>query len=76
MVVDGPDSWAKDMVEEGIAEKFIAVDMRDADSVFDRTLAAIKARPGRHMRACSCCAPPACCGRACDPAPTRLCAPR
>lgn len=42
VVVDGPDSWAKDMVEEGIAEKFIAVDMRDADSVFDRTLAAIK----------------------------------
>ena len=31
-------------VTDGIAEKFIAVDMRDADTVFDRTLAEIKAR--------------------------------
>jgi hypothetical protein len=31
-------------VTDGTAEKFIAVDMRDADTVFDRTLAEIKAR--------------------------------
>lgn len=44
VVVDGPDSWAKSMVADGLAERFIAVDMRDADTVFDRTLAEIKAR--------------------------------
>lgn len=26
IVVDGPDSWAKSLVTEGIAERFIAVD--------------------------------------------------
>ena len=41
-MIDGPDSWAKSMVEEGIAERFIPIDMRDADTVFDRSLAAIK----------------------------------
>ena len=47
VVVDGPDSWARGMVEEGLATKFIAVDMRDADTVFERTLAAIQVRPAR-----------------------------
>jgi hypothetical protein len=34
-------------VAEGVAERFIAVDMRDADTVFERTLEEIKARPSR-----------------------------
>jgi hypothetical protein len=34
-------------VTEGVAERFIAVDMRDADTVFERTLEEIKARRAR-----------------------------
>ena len=42
VVVDGPDSWSKSMVAEGVIEKFIPLDMSDAETVFERALEAIK----------------------------------
>ena len=42
VVVDGPDSWSRTMQEEGVIERFIGMDMSDADSVFDRCLEAMK----------------------------------
>lgn len=41
VVIDGPDSWSQMMVKEGVIEKFIGLDMSDAETVFDRCLAAI-----------------------------------
>ncbi|KAL4430749.1 hypothetical protein ABPG75_006005 [Micractinium tetrahymenae] len=38
VVIDGPDSWSKHLLEEGIIEKFVGLDMSDADTVFDRCL--------------------------------------
>ena len=34
--------WPQDMVAEGVIEKFIGLDMSDAETVFDRCLEAIK----------------------------------
>jgi biotin carboxylase len=42
VVIDGPDSWSKTMQEEGMIERFIGLDMSDAESVFDRCLTAMK----------------------------------
>jgi len=42
VVIDGPDSWSKTMQEEGVIERFIGLDMSDAESVFDRCLAAMQ----------------------------------
>jgi biotin carboxylase len=41
IVIDGPDSWSKSMVDQGVIEKFIGLDMSDAESVFERCLQAI-----------------------------------
>lgn len=41
-VIDGPESWSQSMVEEGVIERFIGLDMSDAETVFDRCLEAIK----------------------------------
>jgi hypothetical protein len=57
IVVDGPDSWARSLVTEGIAEKFISVDMRDADTLFERTLAELKVRMRMCVRCASCAHP-------------------
>lgn len=56
VVIDGPDSWAKSMVTDGIAERFLPIDMRDPDAVFDKALAAIKvsSRP-RHQHTARAC---------------------
>lgn len=43
IVLDGPDSWCKELEEEGIIKKYIAIDFSDADTVFDRCLEAIRA---------------------------------
>lgn len=53
VIIDGPDSWAKTMVADGIAEKFLPVDMRDPDQVFEKSLEAIKASARR--RDCASC---------------------
>lgn len=42
VIIDGPDSWSKILEEEGVIEKFIGLDMSDADTVFDRALEAIE----------------------------------
>ena len=42
VVVDGPDCWAMQLEDEGIIEKFIPLDMTEAETVFERTLEAIK----------------------------------
>jgi carnosine synthase len=42
VIVDGPDSWSKSLVSEGIIENFISLDMSDAETVFDRALVAIQ----------------------------------
>ncbi|MEW5318059.1 MAG: hypothetical protein WDW38_009312 [Sanguina aurantia] len=42
VVLDGPDSWVQLLVEQGIVEKFVPIDFSDADTVYDRCLAAIK----------------------------------
>ena len=38
VIIDGPDSWSKTMQEEGVIERFIGLDMTDAETVFDRCL--------------------------------------
>lgn len=43
VVIEHPDSWVKDLVDEGIISKFIPVDMgRSADEVLQESLAHIK----------------------------------
>ena len=42
VVIDGPDSWSKQMVEQGIIERFIGLDMTDAETVFERCLKEIQ----------------------------------
>lgn len=42
IIIDGPDSWSRELEEEGIIEKFIGLDMSDVESVFDRCVDAVK----------------------------------
>lgn len=42
IVLDGPDSWAQRMVDEGVIRKFVPIDFEDAGAVFDRCLEAIQ----------------------------------
>ena len=42
MIIDGPDSWAKELVDEKIIEKFYGIDFTDESTIFDRCLAKIK----------------------------------
>ncbi|EFN56176.1 hypothetical protein CHLNCDRAFT_144890 [Chlorella variabilis] len=42
VLIDGPESWSKVLVEEGVIEWFVPLDMSDADTVFHRCLAAIR----------------------------------
>lgn len=43
VVLDGPDSWARQMEGEGVIEKLVAVDMADAGTVFTRCCDALAA---------------------------------
>ena len=42
VILDGPDSWAQSLLETKQIEKFVPVDFTDADSAFDRCVAALK----------------------------------
>ena len=42
MIIDGPDSWAKELVTEGKAEAFYGIDFTDETTIFDRCLAKVK----------------------------------
>ena len=42
IIIDGPDSWCQTLQEEKLAEKFVGIDFSDAETVFDRCLAAVK----------------------------------
>ena len=42
IIIDGPDSWCQTLQEEKLAEKFVSIDFSDAETVFDRCLAAVK----------------------------------
>ena len=42
MIIDGPDSWCQTLQDDKMIEKFIGIDFSDADSVFDKCLAACK----------------------------------
>ena len=43
VILDGPDSWAQVLVADGTVEAFVPLDFGDADTVFDRALAALQA---------------------------------
>lgn len=43
IVLDGPDSWAQTLVDDGVVERFVPVDFGDADGVLDAALAALAA---------------------------------
>lgn len=42
VIIDGPDSWAKTLVDEKVIEKFYPVDFTDEAAIFDKCLARIK----------------------------------
>ncbi|CAL5224156.1 g6793 [Coccomyxa viridis] len=42
VIIDGPDSWAKELVDDKIVEKFYGIDFTDESTIFDRCLAKIK----------------------------------
>lgn len=42
IVVDGPDSWARDMEKLGTIERFLPLDMSESETVLERCLEAIK----------------------------------
>ena len=42
VIIDGPDSWCQTLQEEELAEQFVGIDFSDAETVFDRCLAAVK----------------------------------
>ncbi|KDD77180.1 ATP-grasp domain-containing protein [Helicosporidium sp. ATCC 50920] len=42
VIIDGPDSWAKELEENGTIARFVGLDMSDAESVFDRAVEAMK----------------------------------
>lgn len=45
VVIDGPDSWSKGLLADGLIEKFIGIDFSDTDTLFERVLdACSKAR--------------------------------
>ena len=71
VIIDGPDSWSQSMVKEGMVERFVGIDFSDADTIFDRCLAAINkikqvhAGTAAHLQArTDCCADQLALGRA------------
>ena len=52
VIIDGPDSWAKELVAEGKAAKFYGMDFTDESTIFERCLAKVKqAEQVRHSTA-------------------------
>ena len=45
-IIDGPDSWAQVLEDEGVIERFVPVDMTDASCTFDLCRDAIEALMG------------------------------
>ena len=50
VIIDGPDSWSQSLKADGTIEQFIGLDFSDADTVFDRCLAAILKVKKVHVR--------------------------
>lgn len=51
VIIDGPDSWSQSLEKEGIIERFIGLDFSDAETVFERSLEAVKkAKAVRSLR--------------------------
>lgn len=42
VILDGPDSWSQELVDEGVAERFVPLDMSDGETLFERALEAVK----------------------------------
>ena len=42
VIIDGPDSWCQTLQTEKLIEKFVGIDFSNAETVFDRCLAAVK----------------------------------
>lgn len=69
VIIDGPDSWSQSMVNEGLVERFVGIDFSDADTIYDRCLAAIikvkqvRARTAAQLQGLD--------GSACNPATAR-----
>eukprot|EP00892_Ulva_mutabilis_P007810 jgi/Ulvmu1/5400/UM022_0195.1 len=42
VIIDGPESWSQQLVEDGLAEDFIGIDFGDAETLFDRLLDACR----------------------------------
>lgn len=38
IIIDGPDSWSQQLVQDGLAEEFIGIDFSEADTLFDRLM--------------------------------------
>ena len=41
VILDGPDSWSRGLETEGLIKKFVPIDFAEADTVFERCLAAV-----------------------------------
>lgn len=42
VLIDGPDSWSRELEESGIVERFIGLDLSDEVTVFDRVISEIE----------------------------------
>ncbi len=42
VIIDGPDSWAQTLVDEGVVEKFMPLDMSNPSAVFDEAVKLLK----------------------------------
>ncbi|KAK2080066.1 hypothetical protein QBZ16_002462 [Prototheca wickerhamii] len=42
VLIDGPDSWSRELETQGIVERYIGLDMSDESTVFERVLAEIE----------------------------------
>lgn len=53
--MDADDSWAADLVDTGVVEKFYVTDLSDQDTVFDNCMAGIRRAERvslQHMTSC------------------------
>lgn len=55
VVVDGPDSWSEQLVTDGLAEDFVALDFGDADTLFDRLLQTCRQVRTHRIHSLTCC---------------------
>ncbi|KDD77179.1 ATP-grasp domain-containing protein [Helicosporidium sp. ATCC 50920] len=42
VLIEGPDSWARELEREGVIERFIGIDMTESETLFDRIVEAIE----------------------------------